>query len=143
MTSKYIDPPNTEEIIESLKNLPTLGDVKKKVDEIFPKWIVTVLPGYSNDYSELTETWHSLCNEINTEPAQVLIVDEMCFDEDYKLIRTFAEIFTKSGFSVRRKREFIPCSVCGKALPASDIYEFMKNQNKIIPKTWKEKCSDC
>ena len=35
---KYLDPPNAIEIIEKIKGLPTIGDVKALINEVFPSW---------------------------------------------------------------------------------------------------------
>lgn len=143
MSKQYLDPPNTPEILSKLRELPTLGDVKNLVDKTFPKWIVALLIGYSEDYPTLTENWNSICESNNIKPTKVLIVDYLEFNDSHTLVKTLAELFTKAGFVVRRKNEFIPCSECDKAIPVQDLYHNLKKSQSIVPLEWSTKCSSC
>jgi len=146
MTS-YKDPENVLEIMERLKTLPTLKEVKELIDEVFPTWFISVLPRYSKDYEGFQINWVNVSNMANVRTAQIVIVDDMVFDESHNLIRTFAELLTRSGFSVRRKEEFIPCEKCGNALPTREMYEVYKKvqeESRIeLPENWSNKCKNC
>lgn len=139
----YADPENIGDVVERLKNLKTLGEVKKLVDEVFPTWFVTVLPAYSNDYNQLDKNWRTLCSELKVKPAQIMIVDFLQSDSEHTLISTFAECFTRAGFSVRRKSEFIPCQKCSKALPTMNMWRFLKEKGHTVPETWRHCCLSC
>ena len=140
----YIDPSNSIDILNRLKELRTLGDVKKLVDDTFPKWIISTMNSYSKDYPHLTENWEKICDISESRKAQVLIVDDITFDDSHTIIKTFCECFTRSGFSVRRKVEFIPCEKCNCAIPTYSMWkEFNKKKNIKIPEKWRSVCVGC
>ena len=138
----YKDPENVEEILERLKTLPTLKEVKELIDQVFPTWIVTAIPGYSNDYKFFQNNWIMISGMGHVPTTEILIVGDMVFDEDHILIRTFAELLTRSGFSVRRKQEFIPCETCGLAIPTLNFYNLIEERS-VIPPKWSSKCTSC
>ncbi len=134
----YQNPPDHENIMNQLKNVKTIGEVKNLVDEIFPTWFVTVLSGYSSDYPHLTNNWKKTCEEMGVAPAQVMIVDDFDFGADYSLVGHFAECFTRAGFSVRTKSQFIPCEKEGTAIPAEILYDLLKDKDGVtVPEVWK------
>jgi hypothetical protein len=139
----YSDPPNLNEIKEHLSTLQSLGEVKKYTDEIFPEWIIGIINQYSNDYPHLNENWKKVCGKINCNKTEILLVKDLSHEPNYTLTILLAEIFTRSGFSVRRSQEFFPCQVCNKALPTHYLWIIMKNGNFNIPEIWSDKCSDC
>jgi len=145
--SKYQDPENLPEIMERLKNLPTLKEVMELIDEIFPTWFVSTLPRYSYDYESIQSNWVSVANMANVSTTQIVIVDDIVFDDNHNLIRSFSELLTCSGFSVRRKGEIIPCEKCGNALPSKEMYDvYSKVQDEstiVLPEKWGNKCIDC
>ena len=147
MTDKYVNPPNTPEILEQLKQCRTIGDVKALVDQTFPQWFVTIMPRFCTDYPFLQTNWDNVCKRVPIAKAQIMIVEEVEQGDKYTLIQQFAECFTKAGFCVRRKMEFIPCAKCGNAIPSLMMYEYLnnqaKNQAKNLPKDWSETCSGC
>lgn len=141
---KYQNPPDHEDIMNQLKNAKTIGEVKNLVDKIFPTWFVTVLRGYSSDYPHLTDNWKKTCEEIGVAPAQVMIVDDFDFGPDYSLIGHFAECFTRAGFSVRTKSQFIPCEKCMSAIPNETLYNLLKDKEGVrVPNVWKDTCISC
>jgi len=143
-TDKYKNPPNSKEISTELRNIPTLGGIKALVDVVFPQWFITTIPSYSIDYPQLQWNWMACCKKIGCPKAQIMIVEEIEQGDDHTLIREFAECFTAAGFSVRRKMEFIPCSVCSSALPSQHMYTHMKNINMpVVEGGWSSKCTAC
>jgi hypothetical protein len=140
---QYSDPDNTPELLTRLSLLPTIKDVKQFIEEIFPNWIITAIDSYSEDYSHLEKNWKVMANMSGVNPAQILIVEDIVFDNCHTLIRNFAELLTRAGFMVRRKNEFFPCPVCNKAIPSENLYNKMKEKKFPIPDIWKSKCSNC
>jgi len=143
-TDKYVDPPNAPEILDNMRNLPTLGHVKALLDETFPTWFVTTMEIFCPDYPHLNKNWRSICKKSNTKRTQVMIVDEILFDESHSLVTHFSECFTRAGFAVRRKQEFIPCENCGSAVPTQVMWQLFKEKGNVqIPKVWSSKCVGC
>lgn len=138
-TAKYQNPANHQEISSQIKECKTIGDVKALVDKIFPEWFVTVMPCYSNDYPQLQANWE----KSNPTIAQIMIVEDVEQGDDYTLIREFAECFAAAGFQIRRKMEFIPCSVCSRALPSIMLHKYMQEKNMATTPHWADKCTTC
>ena len=118
MSIKYQDPSNTEEILDNIRLSQTLGEIKNILDNTFPGWFLGMLPKFSEDYPNLTDSWNKICLQTNSEKKQIIIVDEINPDKDkHSLLYVFIELFTKMGFIVRTKQEIIPCEKSGCALP--------------------------
>lgn len=139
----YQDPPNLPEIIERLKNCESITNVRDLIHEVYPSWLIAILNSYSEDYPHLTTNWLKVCKISNTKPVSIIIVDELIFDDNHRLIKAFAECFTLTGFVVRRKSEFIECSVCGKAIPSEKMYNLFKENNISTPTYWSSTCLGC
>ena len=146
MEDKYKDPENVNEILEKIKNAPTLGHVKPVLDSLYPGWILGNIKGYSKDYPQLQNNWETICKLSKVKPLEIIIVDFIVYDklDKFTLIKIFSEILTKSGFCVRSKDEFFPCKKCGLALPTDILYDNMKqNNSKSIPSKWMPICENC
>jgi hypothetical protein len=144
--SKYKDPPDHAAILTKLvQDVKTIKDVKELVDEVFPGWIITFLPGFSDDYPHLNRNWLSLCTMHKTHPRQIMIVDNYPnIEGDYTLVGHFCECFSRAGFMVRKMSEYIPCSVCNRALPTKAGYKALhSNGVKEIPGEYRTHCSTC
>jgi hypothetical protein len=148
--SIYEDNENLETILEELKNCQMVEDIMNLVNKYYPSWIVYVLDKFSDDYPHLTYNWEHIVKLNNVKKAKIIIVDELNFGDNYKMMNTVCEILTKSGFLVRDKKDFIKCSVCNSVLVSSSIYDILYKINtndkarKIqIPETWNNKCSTC
>jgi hypothetical protein len=141
--SSYADPVNTLEIMAKLETAPTLREVMDIVEETFPGWVVSFMSGYSADYPSLTHNWHTICDDKNIAPSQVMIVDDLCFEDTHSLIKHLGELFTMCGFVVRRKRDLIPCETCGLAIPVRFLYDKMKESGKSTPDEWSMTCVGC
>ena len=137
----YVDSEDLMENILKIKNSPTLGDVKKLMDSIYPTLFITVFDSFCDDYPFLNENWRKLCNSIPTTPKQIMILDN--YPDDCMLIKAFAECFTTAGFLIRRKYEFIPCEKCRKAVPSEIAYNIFKDQNSVVPDVWSRYCKSC
>jgi hypothetical protein len=142
--NEYCDPPNVDEILEQIRNLPTLGDIKPLVDEYFPGWLIGTIDEYSKDYPSLDKNWKTICNKLNVRPAKIIIVDcNMMLDDKHKLISLFSEILTKSGFCVRSKNHLFACKKCGRALAQPEFYDLLKTNNNVVPQIWSVICEKC
>jgi len=131
MSDSFVDPTDKDEILNKLKELPTLGDVKKLVDEVFPGWFTGIIKRYSLDYPQLQKNWEDICNKNNVSPLEILLVRNIIWDDDnHILVKTFCELFTRSGFSVRRLGEYFPCEICDLALPNKNICELLQTPFK-------------
>ena len=143
--SKFKDPENLEEILTELKETPTLDKVLQLIDSCFPGWVIAFLDTFSDDYPHFKDNWEKLCIMIdeNMTPTQIMIVDDITFDDDHKLQKIFCELFTRTGFCVKRKLEFIPCSVCKKAIPTEWLYNNLKSQTFVMPDVYSTCCLTC
>jgi hypothetical protein len=142
----YVNPVNTNEIIEKLKNTETHDEIVNIINETFPTWILGWLKAYSSDYPHFQKNWENVCTSTKTKPLRVVIVNKIVFnDENYSLLRMFCELLTLFGHSVRRKEEFVECKLCGDALPTPYIYNALKEKGTgiKIPLFWSPKCSTC
>lgn len=144
MTSqKYLDPPNVDEIIEKVKTLPTIGDIKLLAEEIFPDWYVSTAKEYSKDYPNLTENWKVVCKAIKITQAQILFVNDVSFDNEHSIIRMFSECFTRAGFSVRKKNDYTECSKCNAVIPSLELWSIFKEKGFQVPIIWSSNCVSC
>jgi hypothetical protein len=141
--SAYVDPDNVIEIMARLETSPTLREVMAIVDETFPKWVVGFMSGYSADYPSLTHNWHTICDDKKVAPAQLMIVDDLCFEDTHSLIGHLGELFTRCGFVVRRKRDLVECETCGLAIPAKFWHDRIKAAGKTTPEEWSMRCTGC
>jgi hypothetical protein len=142
-TSKFHNPSNYKEISNELRNCKTIGDIKILADKTFPGWFVTVIPSYSSDYPKFQENWKECCKKNKIPVAQIIIVEDIEEAPEYSLLSEFIECFSAVGFQVRRQMEFIPCSVCSRALPSIMMYEYMGKNNMERANEWAEKCTTC
>lgn len=142
--SKYINPPNSEEIIDKLKNAENHTQVVDIINNTFPTWILGWPKNYSYDYPEFTRNWKQVCEKINCQPLCIVIVDKISFnDKNYSLLQMFSELLTVFGHSVRVKEEFFECKYCGNILPTQPIYNKLKENKVLVPTSWSMKCSGC
>lgn len=132
------DPENWEELLDKMKNLKTLGEVLNMFNETFPGIVIGFMNGYSPDYPHLKEDWDKIAKMNNTTTKQVMILDDVSFDENHNLVRHFCECFTRAGFSVRRKMEFIPCKETGLAVPTELLYYCYKSDGRVVPETYSQ-----
>ena len=142
-TAKYKNPSNLDEILQEFTQIKTIGGVKELVDKVYPEWFVTTMNNFCPDYPHLQKNWQIVCSKIGIPRAQIIIVEETEDGTDYTLIRQFAECFTKAGFTIRRKMEFIPCEKCGNAVPTEQLYQHLKKNKFTVPEQWDKFCQKC
>ena len=138
----YQDPENIVEMLQKLSHCPTIGDITNLVNDLFPTLIICSIKEYSQDYPHLTENWNTLCGMMNTTPKEIIIFDNYN-DNENEFIKQVAEIYTKSGFVVRRKSEYFPAkNNPNKALPNELIYNCFKEKGLKVPDNWSEYSTD-
>jgi len=142
---KYKDNSKTHEHLENIKKLPTLGEIYNYVNSVFPTWMIGFYDNYCPNYTYFNQNWENICKQNNTTKKQILIVDDMIFDDNHTFIRTISEIFTRLGFCVRSKQEFILCEKCYKSvLPCKTLYDVIKiKEDLTIPNNWSNICANC
>ena len=143
MSDKYKDPSNIDEIINQIKSFQSIGDIRNIIENTFPTLIQGLIVSYSVDYPTLENNWVKICEMNKVEKGMIVLVDELYFDEDHKLLKIFSEIFTRSGFVIRRKEELISCKNCKNAIPSFKVYQKMKENKIKVPESWNEKCLKC
>lgn len=145
MHEKYEDPENVTELLKELHTLENMGDISDFISHVYPDWIVTVMKTFCSDYPQLSRNWAKICKDLNVPKAQILIVEEVFSDTEYhSLISHLCELFTRAGFVVRRKREYIPCTRCNNAaIPSQITYKTMKEMNVPVPDMWHDTCKQC
>ena len=131
--------------MDDIKNLPTMKDVFDLIMTKYPGWMLDTCDNYSTDYPHFTYNWTHLSKMTNNKPQKIILVKH--FENDEQL--SFSELLFNAGFIVRTIHEFIPCTICHKALPTLMTYNKIKeNSNKnsiqmIVPDKWDNKCSNC
>ena len=140
----YLDPSNTNEILEELKNAENHNQVIDLIQTTFPTWMIGYPKKYCSDYPHLQKNWKYVLKSSGKSPLNVIIVDFLDFENPkYTLTKVFAELLSLFGHSVRRKEEFIGCNVCGDAIPNNNIYNQLKERGLTVPGVWSTKCSSC
>lgn len=137
----YKDPENWETILDLMKTKKTMIEILDLLNKTYPGLVVGFMDGYSPDYPHLTEDWEKIVKEIGVKRAQVMILDNVVFDENHKLVKNFCECFTRAGFSVKMKMEFIPCPNTGLAVPSELLHSIYKKSNKTVPEVYRPEVS--
>lgn len=139
----YLDPDNRDEILTRLRDLEDHQAVRQLIEETYPTWLLFWISEYSDDYSYLQKNWETICKLSGQKTQFIVLVDWISFDDEHKLVQAFADRMTHQGFVVRRKEEFGTCSVCNKAIPCKELYEFMVKKRLPVPEKWSDKCTTC
>lgn len=140
---KYLDPPNVATILEKIKTLQTIRDIKILADEVFPGWWCTTIQEYSNDYPHLDKNWNSVCNTIGVKKSLIVLVDFLEFTDNHSLIKVFTESFTRAGFNVRKNSDYVKCKNCNRAIPSEVIWTIFKENKFDVPLSWSKTCKNC
>ena len=143
MNSKFINPSNSEEIIQTMSSIVDVKEGEELITKFFPGWIVQSLPKYSDDYSYLDKNWQAICNKLGVEKQKIILVDEIIFDTDHSTINQIAEMMTRRGYVVRRHGEFDYCPVCVSAIPCIEVWHLMKEKGLPVPNEWRSTCKNC
>lgn len=125
--------------MSDITKLKNIQDVFDYIENKHPGWIVGMFNNYSADYPELHDNWLKVCNAFKTVPQKIIIIERLELDDHY----TFAELLSQTGFVVRTRHEFNPCSKCGSILPTKQIYDKLRENNKHTPDKWSDCCIKC
>ncbi len=148
----FKDPTNVPELIRGIRKLIPGRNVIDTVNQYYPNWITSILVGYSPDYPRFKKNWETICNSLeDVKPRDIVLVELVYEDvilngsppDNYNLLIAACDILTYKGYCIRRKGEFIPCEICGLAIPSKAVYDFMKQKKIKCPKRWKNRCSGC
>lgn len=112
--------------LNDLRELKTLEDVKNYTKQNYPGWIKGFADRYSDDYPHLTCTWVEMAKMMNAEPTQIMLVAHMPHPgrdkESSSVLIAICDIFSRSGFMLRRADLFQTCPVCTAILPTNDAF---------------------
>lgn len=139
----YTNPDNKDEIVDQLKNCPTVKDVIELIENTFPNWLITSAENYSNDYPSLIRSWELMCDKNKVKPARIMIVDFISMEKEYSLLNNFCDFFIKTGCVVRSKEQLIPCTKCDLCLASEGYYNSLKKEKTPVPDEWSDTCSGC
>lgn len=139
----FSDPENKDKIIKKISELSDKKKVQEYIEEIFPNWLLYSCEKYSPDYPHLQANWITVCKLTKTTPKKIILVNDIKFDTKHEVIKAFCEEMTQKGYVVRRAGEFIVCRHCNAAIPAKDVWHFMKDAKLPIPSMWSDTCSSC
>jgi hypothetical protein len=121
-------------------------DFKDSLNALIPNWFVDMCDSYSDDYEYLNRNWGCICQVGGVQKRKIILVSDINFDDNSErgtLIRNVSEFLTKNGFSVRRKTEFVICSVCLQAIPDLAMWQYLKTNNAPVPSDWSCRCKGC
>ena len=122
-----------------ITQLKTMKEVFDYINNKHPGWIINMYDDYSKDYSELHDNWMKLCESFKAQPQKIILIERLELDDHFN----FAELLSQTGFVVRTKYEFTPCSKCNLLLPTQQIYDKLKENHKVVPEVWSTFCSNC
>ena len=140
---KYSDPENIQDICKDIMKLQTVKEIYDLLLSIYPGIVINVMDSYSNDYPHFEINWSGICDTLKVKKAQIIVLDEYPEDDSHLLLKIFSEVLTQAGFVLRKYTEFIPCTVCNRALPNNYIYYKLKENKIKVPESWSTKCSNC
>jgi len=126
-----------------LKSSANSTEAENILKENIPDWLLYSMEAYSADYPTLQKNWEYLCGKIGNPPQKIVIVENVYFDDEHKVLMEICNFLTKNGYCIRRKDEYIPCEVCEKAVPCVEIYENLKRRGITVPDIWRKKCKEC
>lgn len=126
-------------------DLTKLSDLKSVLDFLekhLNGWVVGFSKRYSDDYPHLTCTWVETCKSLRCKPAEIMLVSYIPHkDDDTRLfLNSVCDIFSQSGFSIRRYTEFVACRVCKSLLPSKKAFKKLAVQP---PFPWSNMCRHC
>jgi hypothetical protein len=148
-SDRFLDGPDHEALFKRICESDTKEDFITCINVALRNWIVTATDEYSSDYSYLARNWVTVCKKfgkdhnIKISPQQIVLVADIRFDDDHKLLRAVSEYMTMRGYCVRKYGEFIECKTCGKVLPSKPVWEHMKKSGMDVPDRWSDRCSGC
>jgi hypothetical protein len=101
--------------MNDLRNLRTMKDVKEYTDKNYPGWI--------KGYAEVSSLPHAEHDKA-TSPVLIALCD----------------IFSRTGFMLRRQHEFQACKVCDALIPTKECFTKLTVKP---PFEWRAMCRMC
>jgi hypothetical protein len=137
------DPENVK--LNDLRDLRTIEDVLRYANTNYPGWIAGFADRYSDDYPHLTCTWVEMSKMLKTAAAQIILVSYVPLlkeggGSDIPVLAGLCDIFSRSGFMMRRNEEFLTCPVCDALIPTQKAYTKLTVKP---PFPWKNRCRLC
>lgn len=132
-----------QNIIQKLLAVTTSTQAEEVINEACPNWLVYYFNAYSYDYPILTNNWKLVCEKMNTTPKHIILVEDIDFQDPPTLKDKLCDFMTSVGYCVRRSGEFVPCTVCQKAIPCKEIWLNLKSRGIQVPEEWSDKCLSC
>jgi hypothetical protein len=139
----YQDNETRIQIKEDIKECKCLKDIVDLIDQYYPEWLVTSIDGYSEDYPQLTKNWNIVCEKMGVTPKKIILVKEIKFSADYKIMEFICDFMTRNGYCVRRETEFVVCPDCNKAIPVESVHSVLKKNKSNVPLVWRSHCRNC
>lgn len=152
-TELSTDEKDLELTILKLENLET-ADMISWIDNIIPRWKISLCKRYADEYSVLEQNWISLCQRWNTKPKYIIIVAFIPPQQDmekYRILWTLCNRLTKEGNVVRMDCEVVMCRVCESAILSAVVVDRINRardslQNPPptpVPASWSPFCKTC
>ena len=114
--------------VNDLCKLRALEDVLRYANKNYPGWIAGFADRYSDDYPHLTCTWVEMAKMMKAKPSQIMLVSHVPLlneggGSDTPVLAGICDIFSRSGFMLRRNEEFVTCTVCDALIPSRKAYD--------------------
>ena len=147
MLNKYMDSTLTQDIDKKVSTIENIkdSDLLYKVMEFIPFWIVHSCKHYTDDFLFLEKNWINLCQQWNTTPKNILIVEYLPREEgftNYKILEIICNRLTKYGYVIRNQTELVPCELCKNAQITEQVYSHLKHLH-VSGKKWNTICNLC
>lgn len=144
LKEKFSDSNRFVNLLEEFNSMTDEYDILCFIENVFENWLVDVIDGYSSDYKRLDDNWGMLCKQMNVRKRKIILVSELNFNDDFKILKLVCERITTMGFLIRRYCEFVKCKKCKMAIPSEELYNRMKSVNaNISPSCWSNNCTRC
>lgn len=144
LSEKYLDANLTKDLNKELTKIDNLSDYDL-LRNLPSFWLLKSCKHYTNDYIFLEKNWHNLCNQWNTTPKEILIVEFLPREqgvEDYKILESLCNKLTKYGYVIRNQTELVPCEVCKNAQITEYVYKHLTHLH-TTHKEWNPICTMC
>lgn len=139
----FVDGPDSEASLRRIIAVEGKEATRDIIEELVPGWLKYSLSEYSPDYPHLQKNWEIVVGKIGVNRGDIVLVHDIVFDDDHKLIRGICEHLTRKGYCVRRVSEFNPCPGCMRAIPCIEVWHLLKEKKMPVPAVWSKRCKEC
>jgi len=130
-------------IINKVRECDNSEEVYELIKEYYPDWVVSSLKGYSSDYPHLSANWLHICEKLQVNPQNIILVSQVIFEKNFSILQFLCDFICGKGYVVRRVGELIPCKECSLAIPCKEIWERLKYLKLPCPEKWSDTCAGC